>query len=241
MTAAARIGLPESLRDRVYVDLGKRLMAGEIDTGTRLVESQLCETLDVSRTPLREALVRLHADGMLERRADGYYPVALDLVGIRDLYELRITVELRAITRILDHEELTYDKDSLAAVQRQWQELHANPPPPDGDMVLLDEDFHIRLATASGNMAMVGALDNINRRIRLVRMYDFITAERVSATIDEHLEIVGLLLDDELDAGRTALHTHVGASFDVVERRAIRAISARALGRGAAAVDRLWS
>lgn len=78
---AVRVEEPVSLRDRVYLDLGKKLMVGEIDHRTRLVESQLCATLNVSRTPLREALVRLHADGMLERRADGYYPVALDIPG----------------------------------------------------------------------------------------------------------------------------------------------------------------
>jgi DNA-binding GntR family transcriptional regulator len=232
---------PVSLRDRVYVDLGKKLMVGEIDHRTRLVESQLCETLDVSRTPLREALVRLHADGMLERRADGYYPVALDIAGVRDLYELRITIELRGITRILDTDELRYDKDRLSRLRTQWAALQSSPPPPEADMVLLDESFHIGLSEASGNKAMVATLDNINRRIRLIRMYDFVTEERVTATITEHLDIVDLLLDDQLEAGRKALHEHVGASFEVVERRAIRALSARALGHSVTSFDALWS
>lgn len=123
-----RVEQPVSLRDRVYVDLGKKLMVGEIDHRTRLVETQLCETLDVSRTPLREALVRLHADGMLERRPDGYYPVALDIAGVRDLYELRVTIELRGIARILETDELQYDKDRLAALRAEWAELKASPP-----------------------------------------------------------------------------------------------------------------
>jgi DNA-binding GntR family transcriptional regulator len=232
---------PVSLRDRVYIDLGKKLMTGEIDHRTRLVEVQLCETLDVSRTPLREALVRLHADGMLERRPDGYYPVALDIAGVRDLYELRITVELRGVTRILETEELHYDKDRLAALQSTWKELEASPPPPEADMVLLDEAFHVELSAASGNLAMVSTLDNLNRRIRLIRMYDFITVERVAATIAEHLEIVDLLLHDELEAGRKALHEHVGASFEVVERRAIRALSARSLGHSMTSFETLWN
>lgn len=233
--STARVGQPVSLRDRVYLDLGRKLMVGEIDDRTRLVESQWCEELNVSRTPLREALVRLHADGMLERRSDGYYPVALDIAGVRDLYELRITIELRGIARILETDQLHYDKERLAAVRAQWAELKACPPPAEADMVLLDESFHIALCTASGNAAMVNALDNVNRRIRLIRMYDFVTEERVAATITEHLQIVDLLLDDELDAGRTALHEHVGASFEVVERRALRALSARAFGYSSSA------
>ncbi|OBG51583.1 GntR family transcriptional regulator [Mycolicibacterium fortuitum] len=235
-----RVEEPVSLRDRVYLELGKLLMAGEIDDRTRLVESQLCETLNVSRTPLREALVRLHADGMLERRADGYYPVALDIPGVRDLYELRITIELRGITRILETDELRYDNQRLAALRAEWSKLKASPPAPDGDMVLRDEAFHVELCAASGNKAMVAALDNVNRRIRLIRMYDFVTEERVIATIDEHLQIVDLLLDGQLDAGRTALHEHVGASFEVVERRALRALSARALGQSVTSIEALW-
>ncbi len=236
-----RVAEPVSLRDRVYIDLGKKLMVGEMDHRTRLVESQLCETLGVSRTPLREALVRLHADGMLERRGDGYYPVALDIAGVRDLYELRITIELRGIARILETDELRYDKDRLAALRAEWADLEASPPPPEADMVLLDEAFHIALCGASGNAAMVAALDNVNRRIRLIRMYDYATEERVAATITEHLQIVDLLLDDELEAGRTALHEHVGVSFAVVERRALRALSARALGQSVTSLEALWS
>lgn len=238
--SGVHVGEPVSLRDRVYLDLGKKLMAGEMDHRTRLVESQLCETLNVSRTPLREALVRLHADGMLERRADGYYPVALDIPGVRDLYELRITIELRGITRILETDELRYDKDRLAALRSEWLGLRAAPPAADGDMVLRDESFHIELCAASGNRAMVATLDNINRRIRLIRMYDFVSEERVAATIAEHLEIVDLLLDDELAAGRAALHEHVGASFEVVERRALRALSARSLGQSVTSLEALW-
>ncbi len=241
MTATPTVDEPESLRDRVYVDLGKKLMTGEIDTRTRLVESQLCDVLNVSRTPLREALVRLHADGMLERRHDGYYPVALDIAGVRDLYELRITIELRGITRILENEELSYDKDLLTGLRSEWKELEKCPPPPEADMVLLDEAFHIDLSKASGNMAMVATLDNLNRRIRLIRMYDFVTAERVTATITEHLEIVDLLLDDQFEEGRKALHNPVGASFEVVERRAIRALSARSLGHSVTAFETLWA
>lgn len=236
-----RVDEPVSLRDRVYVDLGKKLMTGEIDDRTRLVESQLCEALRVSRTPLREALVRLLADGMLVRRADGYYPVALDIAGVRDLYELRITLELRGITRILETAELRYDEARLAALHRAWLALEAHPPPAEADMVLLDESFHVELCAASGNRAMVLALENVNRRIRLIRMYDFVTTERVSATIAEHLHIVELLLDDQFEEGRRALHEHVGASFEVVERRAIRALTARSLGQPVTSFEALWS
>jgi DNA-binding GntR family transcriptional regulator len=224
------VGGPASLRDRVYLELRGKLMAGEIDIRGRLVESQVCAALNVSRTPLREALVRLHADGLLERRPDGYYPVLPDLASVRDLYELRITLELHAVTRILENDELRYDKDLLDALRDDWRRIRDDPPAPSPDVVLLDEAYHTELATASGNLALVEALVRVNQRIRLVRMYDFLTPERIAITIDEHLRIVELLTAGELEAGRAALLEHINASFGAVET-AVHAVTARLLGR----------
>lgn len=224
------VGGSASLRDRVYVELRRRLMTGEIDLRGRLVESQVCAALNVSRTPLREALVRLHADGMLERRPDGYYPILPDLNSIRDLYELRITLELHGVSRILENDELHYSKDVLGALRDDWRQIRAAPPAPSPDIVLLDESYHTELASASGNLALVQALVRVNQQIRLVRMYDFLTPERVATTIDEHLHIVDLLIVGELVEGRAALSEHIGASFGAVES-AVHAVTARLLAR----------
>ncbi|MFH5210489.1 GntR family transcriptional regulator [Antrihabitans sp. NCIMB 15449] len=222
---------PGSLREQAYRELRRRLMAGELTARTRLVETRVAELIGASRTPVREALVRLHADGMLTREADGYYPVIPDLAGVRDLYELRITLELQGITRLIDNPHLRYDAEILERLRDDWLDLRAAPPEPGPDIVLLDEDYHIRLSSAAGNPALTRALQAVNGQIRLVRMYDYATEERVSTTISEHLEIVDLLLTEDLPGARTALHHHVGSSYDVVEERAAHAVTAHALGR----------
>jgi DNA-binding GntR family transcriptional regulator len=220
-----------SLREQAYQELRRRLLAGELSARTRLVEARVAELIGASRTPVREAMVRLHADGMLAREVDGYYPVVPDLASVRDLYEVRITLELRGITRIIENPHLAFDVDALATLRDDWLGLQASPPEPGPDVVLLDEDFHLRLSAAAGNPALTRALQAVNGQIRLVRMYDYATEERVTKTIEEHLEIVDLILADDLDSARTALHHHVGASYEVVEERAAHAVTAHALGR----------
>ncbi|HYZ56523.1 MAG TPA: GntR family transcriptional regulator, partial [Streptosporangiaceae bacterium] len=99
-------GKSGSLREQVYADLRHRLMVGEFGVQTRLREERLATELGVSRTPVREALIRLAADGLLVRQDGGYFPVPPDLSELRDLYELRITIELRGLARALDTESI---------------------------------------------------------------------------------------------------------------------------------------
>jgi DNA-binding GntR family transcriptional regulator len=89
-----------SLGEQVYRSLLRDLAAGVLVPTERLAEERLAEAYGVSRTPVREALARLLADGMLERRTDGLYPYRPRLDELGDLYELRIVLEARGIQRI---------------------------------------------------------------------------------------------------------------------------------------------
>lgn len=204
-------------------------MLGEIPTGQRLAEEQIAEQLSVSRTPVREAFVRLHADRLLKRFNDGgYYVAEIDLFDLRDLYELRITLELRGILRALEP-GIEHDRDALLEIEAEWQAIQGDPPEPDGSFIELDESFHLALLRSSGNLALAEMLETINVRIRPVRTYDFLTEDRIVSSIGEHLGIVEALLIGDILLAADRLREHVGASLDVVEQRAADAMRQRAL------------
>jgi DNA-binding GntR family transcriptional regulator len=225
-------GRAGSRREQVYADLRRRLMIGEFGVQTRLGEERLAADLGVSRTPVREALIRLAADGLLVRRDSGYFPVLPDLTDLRDLYELRITIELRGLARAIESDTVAHDATMLETLLQTWQAIRNEPPAPDPQFVLVDEDFHVTLSRASGNPALTEALKAVNARIRPVRMYDFLTEDRIESTITEHLEIVELTLDRRLNEALAALHRHVGESMEVVEQLAVRAFAQMARHRG---------
>jgi DNA-binding GntR family transcriptional regulator len=205
------------------------VMLGEIPTGLRLAEEQIAEQLSVSRTPVREAFVRLHADRLLKRFTDGgYYVAEVDLFDLRDLYELRLTLELRGITRAQE-DGIEHDREALLEIREEWEAIRAEPPEPDGSFIELDEGFHLALLRSSGNLALAEMLETINVRIRPVRTYDFLTEDRISTSIDEHLGIVAALLDGDVPLAADRLREHIGASLDVVEQRAAEAMRQRAL------------
>ncbi len=98
------------------------------------------------------------------------------------------------------------------------------PPGPDPGFVLLDEAFHVGLADAAGNPVAVVFLRQVNERIRLVRMQDFLTQERIDVTITEHLDIVERVLVGDIIGAEASFSQHIGESMAVVEERVRGAI-----------------
>ncbi|MBD7917260.1 GntR family transcriptional regulator [Cellulomonas sp. Sa3CUA2] len=219
----------ESLREQVYQRLRDEILNGRVSSRERLTEPKLSRAFDVSRTPVREALSRLLSDGLVERTDFGYAVVVPSLASLRDLYELRITLELRGIARAIENPQVRHDRALLAAALERWRELRDDVPDPDPSFVLLDEGFHRALSQASGNAQLTDALVTVNQKIRAVRMHDFVEDERITATIAEHIEILDLVLDDRLDDALTALHKHVGESLEVVMERASHAMARMAV------------
>lgn len=215
----------ESLADRVFVALRDDLMWGRFRPTDRLAENSLAERYDVSRTPVREALARLLADGLIERRDRGLYPYRPRIDDLEDLYELRITLELRGIQRVEDGQGHRHDATVLEPLLETWREFRKSPPVPDAGIVKEDERFHCQLLSASGNHALVSALEAVNARIRPMRMFDYLTEDRVLATIDEHIGITERILDGDLARARTLLHAHIDGSRQVVIQRAREAMA----------------
>ncbi|UYP18225.1 GntR family transcriptional regulator [Rhodococcus sp. Z13] len=210
----------DTRRDQVYRALRDRLMSGTTPPDERLSEERLAEQFGVSRTPVREALARLVSEGLVERRDQGLYPYRPRFEDLPDLYELRITLELRGIRRALEDDSVHHDPAVLVPELDRWYDLRDHPPEPDAGFVTLDEQFHMVLLAASGNRALCDALASVNAKVRPVRMFDYLTVDRVVATIDEHIEVTELVLAGKLDDAHDVLLAHIDTSRTVAVRHA---------------------
>ncbi|SOD64007.1 transcriptional regulator, GntR family [Streptomyces zhaozhouensis] len=202
-------------RAETYLHLRDLLWSGTLAPDDRLVEVRLAARLGVSRTPVREALVRLAADGLVERRGEGYYPARLSGDELADLVELRATVELRGVARASGPRAGAHDRAALLALRDRWRALRAAPPGPGPAFVRYDEDFHRTLLAASGNPRLTETLESTLVRLRPARARDPLTAERVARAAAEHLAIVEALLAGEPDAALVALGHHLNAGRTV--------------------------
>jgi DNA-binding GntR family transcriptional regulator len=208
-----------------YAELKRRLLLGDFPINVRLGEERMAALLGVSRTPIREALLRLHAEGLVQRAADGgYVPAVPDVVLMRNLYETRIGLELQALQRPGRH-RTTHDLEMLARLRDDWRGFGEEDTDPDPSFVMLDESFHETLAEAAGNHVLADLLRQINERIRIVRMQDFLATNRIGETIAEHLGIVDAVLAGDLGDAERRFMVHVGQSLAVVEERVAMAIA----------------
>lgn len=215
-----------------FLELRQRLLLGEYPLAERLTEIGLAEQLGISRTPIREALVRLEAEGLVERRPPrGYYPRSPNLTGVRHLYELRSILEIQAIMIPRSHDR-THDRVMLEALRADWIALSASPPEPDPGFVIIDESFHVTLADAAGNPAVADHLRTVNDRIRVVRMQNFVHAERIRLTAIQHLGIIDALLVGAPDTAAARMASHLDEAMGQAAARAAKALE-RMLTAGA--------
>lgn len=218
--------------DFAYDQLKRGLLVGDFPLNVRLGEERLATSIGVSRTPIREALLRLHAEGLVRRGSDGgFEPVAPDVAVIRHLYEVRAGLEIQALRRP-ERIGMEHDRDIVEELRSDWRELAEVPPEaPDLAFVLLDEAFHVTLAESAGNLPLADLLRQVNERIRIVRTTDFLTPDRITQTIEEHLAIVDAVLAGHIAIAQARFVVHLDRSISVVEERVSRAI-ARMLNGG---------
>jgi len=216
-----------SQADRVYAGLREQLLRGDLPVGRRLVEQQLAADFKTSRTPVREALRRLEGDGHIVRGpGGGLSPSAPSVKSMRELYEVRVALEELVARRA----STSGDRAALEVIERDWRDLetgwHGTRDVPRGpDFVHADEAFHLALAAASGNDVAEMLLADLNDRIRILRVHDFTTDDRIAATIAEHLEILGCVLSGDADAAAAFMRAHVQRSALVVRERVGEALA----------------
>jgi DNA-binding GntR family transcriptional regulator len=211
--------------ERVFSDLKARLLAGDFPVGRRLGEERLAALLAVSRTPVREALHRLHAEGLVVRHPDGgFVPTVPDVATMRTFYEVRVGLEIQALRRPASL-GTTHDPGRVEQLHAEWSALREDGPAPTPDFVMLDESFHVTLAEAAGNPVLVEFLRTVNERIRIVRMQDFLTSDRIGETIEQHLGIAEAVLDGETEVAVARFASHLSESLAVVEERTLQAIA----------------
>lgn len=197
--------LSESVYERVKGDI----FDFRLRPGDRLTETEVAESLQVSRTPVRQALHRLEQEGYLQLAfRNGWNVRSFDFDRFEQLYDLRIVLELAAVEQICKLEDAT----GLDALQAAWL-IPADERLTDPRQVSeLDEAFHHGLIAATGNSEMARVHRDITEKIRIIRRLDFTKPPRIHATYEEHGEILRLIFKRKAAQAAMMLRSHIEAS-----------------------------
>ena len=197
--------LEGSLRDRVLDEVKERIIAGDLPTGARLHERNLSQELGVSRVPLREAILTLAAQGLVEMRPRvGAFVRPMTKHDVEDLFAVRMALEplaasLAAVNR---------NEDQLAELARLVDaERSALVTGDDRRGSLVNADFHLEILRASGNELLFAIMAPVQSRIqRLFRRTITSMSEQLS---DDHSEMLNALRAQDADQAAAVARRHV--------------------------------
>jgi DNA-binding GntR family transcriptional regulator len=206
--AVDRLGEVElSTADRVYFEVRERAARFAFKPNERINEGRLAREVGASRTPLREALNRLAAEGFLSfSPGQGFFCRSLDPDDILDLYEARLAVESEGARLAVERA----DDAEIAALGAFLREIEGEyrGDSPARVLVELDEAFHMRLVRLSRNRELERILANLNGRSRFVRWLDM--EERRGVTPADHLRIVEAMAARDADLAAARMRDHIG-------------------------------
>jgi len=206
---------PRSIADQIYELLRRDIIKGKIDPGHRLSEVEVAKAFNASRTPVREAFRRLEQDGLAERLAQGGVRVIqLDEQTIRDLFDLRVTLEVQAIK--LACERITSDEIALLKQVRvqAFELLKSRDIGNDFTMNLLFElnsEFHDIIYASTRSKYLVKVLVNIRAVILSLRSIS-IRLDSIREVWDEHSAIIDQLERRDVEHAVRLISEHIGRS-----------------------------
>ena len=190
--------------DRAYRTLLDEIQSGALAAGAVLGEVEQSTRLGVSRTPLREALGRLVADGLVVQASPRVTVVAdIDTGDIRELFEVRRALEETA-ARLASARG---DAALFAALAAEFTDMDAAATP-DAYYELLAR-FDAALDAAVANDYLTGALRTIRTHLVRVRRLARDNPARLAASVAEHRLIAAAVADRDADLAAHATHVHL--------------------------------
>jgi len=201
-----------SLADAVAVAVRDGIAAGELAEGTTYSVYQLAEILDVSRSPVREALLRLAEAGLVEiARNRGFRVLLPSAHDVEEIFEIRLALEPPAVRRAATRAD--QDQRDLVAAHLATMRAAAERDDPAAFWPA-DRGLHDALLRASGNARAASIVDDLRATTALLGPPTTATGRTLREIHDEHAPIVDAVVAGDAAAAETAMRRHLSATGD---------------------------
>jgi DNA-binding GntR family transcriptional regulator len=210
---------PSLQGEGAYCHLLNEIRTGDLAPGARLTEIELAERLAISRTPVREAIRRLEADGLVAHEPRvGARIRSLDYAEVMELYEMRNVLEGTA-ARMAARSASEVEIAELAATNDEMAAVPDDPP----RLAALNRRFHLTLIDAARNRYLVKAVQSVHKTMLILGPTTLEAAERARTAVVEHAEVLAALTARDGAAAESAMRRHMEAA----QRARLRQLRAR--------------
>jgi DNA-binding GntR family transcriptional regulator len=207
VTFLSDLGDRTSLRETIAEALRSAIITGEMRPGELYSAPTLAQRLGVSATPVREAMLALAQEGMVEAvRNKGFRVVELDDTDLDQINYIRRLVEVPAVKEITSgprHAEAEALRDAAQAIVKAAQ---------GGDLIeyaRADTAFHLDVLRLSGNDVLVHLVGDLRSRSRLYGLRSLVDSGRLADSASEHERLVDLIVGGDAEAARDLMDAHI--------------------------------
>jgi DNA-binding GntR family transcriptional regulator len=195
---------PRALYEDVAEALRQRIYSGELAAGSWIDELRLAEQYGISRTPLREALKVLAAEGLVTMKVRrGAYVTEVSEADLNEVYHLLGLLEADAAADAARHATPA----QLAELQALHAELEAAQGSSDA-FFAVNVRFHALLLAVSNNRRRDQMVADLRKLMQLVRITSLNKSGRIAASLHEHRLIMEALQQRDPEAARARMHEH---------------------------------
>jgi DNA-binding GntR family transcriptional regulator len=192
------------LRDEVHKSLIEMLLHRELLPGENIAEQAVASRLGVSRTPLREALLRLEKEGFLYRDPSrGFFVADLTTTEVEEIYPVLWTLEILALRL-----EGRLGANTLARLSEITSEISNTSREQVQRLLELDSKWHQTLVSKCNNSWLRGFIDNLRQAARRYEYAYLLEAGSVVDSVEHHRGILEALTAGDLERAETLLRDH---------------------------------
>lgn len=210
------MGVMAKASQLAYSAIHSSIISGEFARGQRLREEQLALLVGVSRTPIREALRRLDAEGLVEFTPNrGARVTAWSSQELHELYEMRAMLEGYGarLTATRVSTEALAELDTLA---RRMEALSRRGASAADELTIANGQFHRALVQASGNAQLDTLVRSMMDVSLITRTFQRYSSSRMRASTAQHTEIVEALKAGDAEWAESVMRTHILAARSTV-------------------------
>ncbi len=210
--------VPNSLHDQVAVTLREEIFAGSLTPGSFLDETALCERLEISRTPLREALKVLTAEGLLRHEPRrGCFVAEVTQRDLDEIFPVIALLEGRCAWEAARNAS-DADIEALATLHAQL-EAHAKAQRINA-YYATNFAIHEAIITLADNRWLAQVIGDLRKILKLARLQQLKAPGRLAQSLAEHLAVFAALKAHDSDGAEAAMRTHLHR-----QREALRAVA----------------
>lgn len=203
--------MSKSLADQAYDLVKEQILSGRIKCGEKISEDSLADQFGVSRTPIREAMRRLNAYGLIEMEPRSHSSVIeISQKESNDIGILRVNLENFAIDNI----NMEMFNSSLEEICRYAADCqYALSMNNRAKAFELDSMFHVALIKTANNTAFTDIYERLDAKIQLLRIRQNEPNERLLEYLMQHSRLIELIKDGNKEEAKNLLQTHILHGF----------------------------